>query len=359
MGGAERLLVKLAQNISRESYDIKIVCLHRKGVWVQELDKIGIEVVSMNKKEGFDPGILFRLTSYIKHEKPDIVNTHLWTADLWGRLASLLAGVKHIIVTEQNVDIWKRWYHKAIDRFLFKWTEYVICVSDQVVKFYNEELGVSLEKIRMIPNAIDISLFDARLAGDNLREIFGLGDSDFLFVCAARLHPQKSHHTLIEAAKILISKGHKEFHVLLVGEGQLRGELEKLVTVKGITKHVHFLGIRQDIPNIFSQSDAFVLSSTYEGLPLAVLEAMAASLPVVATDVGGVSQIIINEKNGLLVSPGDPDALAEAMLKVMNDREASMRMGGVGRSIIEKDYDIKTITKKTVELFNMCISKDT
>lgn len=356
VGGAERLLVKLVQNIPQDNYEVKVICVTRKGVWAKELEEKGIEVVSMDKKVGFDPGVLFRLRSYLSKEQPDIVNTSIWTADLWGRAAAILAGVNNIIVTEQNVDIWKRWYHKIIDKILFRWTKYVICVSDDVVKFYHDNFGLPLSKLRMIPNAIDLALFDLSKDYSGLRESLQLPKDTFLFVCPARLHPQKAHHVLIEASSLLKAKGQTNFHVLLVGDGERRDELRQLVEDKGLSKQIHFLGLRQDIPEILLQCDSFLISSDYEGLSLAILEGMAAALPIVATNVGGNSQLIKNGVNGYLTPPQDAPQLAVSMLKVIENQGHAWEMGKAGRNIVEETYSIKTIASQTVDLFETCIN---
>jgi len=355
VGGAERLIVKLAQNIPQDNYIVKVVCVTRKGVWAEELEEKGIEVVSMNKKIGFDPGVLFRLRSYLLEEKPDIVNTSIWTADLWGRAAAILAGVKHIIVTEQNVDIWKRWYHKIIDRFLFRWTEYVICVSDEVQKFYHQEFGLPFIKLKMIPNAIDLELFNLKNRYSGLRKSLNIDEDSFLFVCSARLHPQKAHQILIEATRRLFTQTHENFYVLLVGDGERRDELIELTESSGLSGRILFLGLRQDIPNILLQSDCFVLSSDYEGLSLAILEGMAACLPIVATRVGGNSQLVDNGRNGYLVPPRRPDILSNVMFQVMENKESARMMGQKGRAMVEEIYDIKIIAAKTMELYARCL----
>jgi glycosyltransferase involved in cell wall biosynthesis len=356
VGGAERLLVKLVQNIPQDTYEVKVVCVTRKGVWAQELEAKGIDVVSMDKKVGLDLGVLFRLRSYLVREDPDIVNTSIWTADLWGRAAAILAGVKNIIVTEQNVDVWKRWYHKAIDRFLFRWTKYVICVSENVVKFYHDEFGFPHSQLWMIPNAIDLGLFDLSKNYTGLRQSQGLTDNAFLFVCPARLHPQKAHQVLIEASSILLAQGNTQFHVLLVGDGERKDELSQLVISKGLSQQIHFLGLRQDIPEILLQCNAFLLSSDYEGLSLAILEGMAAGLSIVATDVGGNSQLIANGINGYLSPQQNSKQLAASMLKVIEAPGHAKKMGLAGRKIVEETYSIQKIASSTIELFEICMN---
>lgn len=355
VGGAERLLVKLVQNIPRDKYDVTVVCLSREGVWAREVMDSGIRGICLNKKTGFDLLILPRLIGLFRRERPDIVNTYLWTADLWGRLAAVIAGVKHIIVTEQNVDLWKKWYHVIIDKILFRWTEKVICVSHEVVKFYHDSFDVPKHKLVMIPNAIDVMLFDRECAPTGLRAVLGIGENEFVFVCAARLHPQKRHEVLIDAVNKMRERGTSSFRLLLVGEGERRQELDSLVQREGLQEVVHFLGLRQDIPDILLQVNGFVLSSDYEGLSLAILEAMAARLPVVATSVGGNPQIIQDGINGYLVPPRDSSALADAMGRLVEDRNRARLMGCRGRKQVEEIYEIKAVTRQTLDLFKECV----
>jgi len=354
VGGAERLLVKLAQKIPRDRYDVSVVCISREGVWADELKQAGIPVICTHKRTGFDPSILSKLIQLIREEKPDIVNTTLWTADLWGRLAAIIAGVKDIIVTEQNVDVWKRWYHIIIDKMLFKYTRYAICVSDEVVNYYRNTVGLKPEQLVMIPNAIDVSLFEDGAVQGDLRASLGIKADEFIFTCSARLHEQKAHEVLIEAVKRVQDIPLTNFRVLLVGEGPRRDELQNMVEKLGLSNRILFLGLRQDIPNILLQSNSFVLSSDYEGLSLAILEAMAARLPIVATTVGGNAQIVEDGETGFLVPPQNPGLLADAMMKVLNDPQRAKQMGAAGRARVEGVYDIQSVTQQTVVLFESC-----
>jgi glycosyltransferase involved in cell wall biosynthesis len=355
VGGAERFLVKLAKRIPKESFETKVVCLSRKGAWAHELEQAGIAVLCLDKRTGFDPGILFRLLALIRRERPDLVNTHLWTADLWARLAAVLAGVPSIVVTEQNVDVWKRWYHRVIDRALFLRTSLVICVSEEVRAFYRGRMGVPERKLRMIPNAIDLAPFDAPAPSATLRHEIEAGADDFLFVCAARLHPQKAHPVLIEAARLLVARGTTSFCVLLCGDGELRPELEALVASHGLGGRIRFLGIRQDMPSVFQQCDAFVLASLYEGLPLSILEAMAARLPVIATRVGGNAEVVQDGRTGLLVPAREPQALADAMGALIGDRQRARTLGAAGGERVRSEYGIETVAARTLRAFEECL----
>ena len=355
VGGAERFLLNLVQRFPQERFLIKVVCISHKGVWAKLLEEAGIELLTVHKRKWLDLMVLPRLISIFRKERPDIVNTHLWTADLWGRLAAILTGVPYIIVTEQNVDVWKRWYHKMIDKFLFIWTDRVICVSEMVQAFYRDHLHVPQNKLQIIPNAIDLSDFDQSPSSLLARGTRDCHPGKFLFVCVARLVKQKAHEILLYSTNILVGQGFEDFHVLIVGDGELRAHLEKLKDSLSLSEWVSFLGIRTDIQSILSSCDAFILSSNYEGLPLSILEAMAAQIPVIATDVGGNSQVVRNDLNGYLVPPKNPGAFALAMSRLLQDKSKARLMGQAGRKIVETEYNMDISVQATEALFQQCL----
>jgi glycosyltransferase involved in cell wall biosynthesis len=353
VGGAERFLKELVRRIPRDRFEAKVVCIATEGPWGRELRAEGFDVVVLNKRLGFDPVLPLRLTALVRGERPAIVNTHLWTADLWGRMAAIAGRVPRIVVTEQTVDLWKRWPHRLIDRLLVPFTDHVICVCPEVASFYARR-GVPAAKLHIIPNAIDIAPYD-RPPQSGLRLEVGGGAGEFLFICAARLHPQKAHTVLLHATDQLARAGGSSFKLLLVGDGPLRKELEQQVRGTRLEKRVCFLGLRHDVPDILLQANALVLSSRYEGLPLAILEAMAARLPVVATRVGGNATLVEDGLTGWLVPPDDPRALAEAMARLLRDPIRARRMGEEGRRRVERDYRIESAAAQTVAFFEACL----
>jgi glycosyltransferase involved in cell wall biosynthesis len=352
-GGAERFLVELARRVPRERFEVKVVCLTRKGSFAPDLESAGVSVISLEKRIGLDPLILPRLIGLFRSERPAIVNTHLWTADLWARLAAVIARVPRIVVTEQNVDLWKGSVHRAIDRVLFLATDLVICVSDEVRAFYRE-LGVPESRMRVLPNAIDLAPFAA--AGP--REPRPGEPDGFVFLCVGRLHPQKGHAVLLDAVRLLCDSGERRFRLLLAGEGPLRQDLAARAEALGVAEHVHFLGFRSDVPDLLQKCDVMILPSLYEGLPLAVLEAMAAARPVIATQVGGNAGVLEHGVHGLLVPPQDASALAAAMGRLLGDPSGARGMGERGRSRVAERYDIDRVAAETYALFEECIGSN-
>lgn len=353
VGGAERFLVELVRRVPRDLYEVQVVCIARRERLGEGLANEGFHVVELGKRTGLDALILPRLVRQLRSFRPDVVNTHLWTADLWGRLAAFISGTPVVVVTEQNVDVWKGWLHHAIDAVLLARTDAVICVSREVERFYRSR-GVPPRKLHVIPNAIDVTLFDAPV-NEGLRTEVGARPGDFLFLSAGRLHPQKAQSVLLEATRRL-AEMHHGFRVLLAGEGPLREALEAQVRHLGLGGLVRLLGVRHDLPNLLRQVDAFVMSSLYEGLPLAILEAMAARLPVVATRAGGCHEIVIDGRTGFLVAPGNAEELSQAMSRVMTDRGKARTMGAEGRRVVEEEYRIERSAERTLALFETCIA---
>ncbi len=358
VGGAERFFIALAKAVPRDRYDVSILCLKEKGLYSRELEEAGIPVHCIEKARAVDFAAFFRLLRFLRRERPDLLNTFLWTADFWGRIAGILTGVPAMVVTEQNVDLWKSPCRRFIDRLLFFFTAQSICVGEEVRKFYVQEVGYPPEKVVVIPNAVDLKDFSrAAAGGGRIREECDIGESDFVFVCAARLHPQKAHAVMLEAMSLLRLRAPSPCRLLLVGDGSERQPLEALTDRLGLRREVIFLGARTDVPAILRDADAFVLSSDYEGLSLAILEAMASALSVVAVAAGANSTVIEDGRTGFIVPPRDPRLLAESMGRLVENRVVAKAMGREGRAVVQARYGIESAARATLELFDRLLAR--
>jgi len=359
LGGAEQVVINLAKGIDKKKFNVIVCCLNDKGIFAQEVEKEGIEVIALGKRGKFDATVLFKLIRVIKKYKIDIVHTHLWGANTWGRIAAKLAGVKVVIATEHNVDTWKPRYYFWIDRFLQYFTDKIIVVSEKVKEFYVGE-GISEKKIEVVHNGIPLfssSFPSCHLPGgiktgevrERVGEEFGIHPEDKVLAIVGRLVEQKGHRYLFEALHLL--NGRYKLKVLVIGEGPQREKLVNMARQSGIEDKVMFTGIRQDVRRILSAVDILVMPSLREGLPMALLEAMANEVAVIASNVGGVPEVIIDKQTGILVKPGDKAELAEAINFLLEDESLRRKLAMEGKKRVTDEFSYNRMVERTEELY--------
>lgn len=350
LGGAERVVIDQATMLDRERYNAIVCCLRAKGAFAADLEKGHVPVVELCKKPGFDPSVLAKLRKVIKDHRIDVVHTHLWVANLWGRMAGILSGVK-VVVTEHNVDVWKGGVHKAADRLLAPFTARICAVSWQVRHFYVDDVGIHPKKVEVVYNGTRTAV-KSRDEDRNraLKRELGIRDDRPVIVNIGRLVEAKAHPVFFEALRLLDRQG-MEFNALTVGDGPLKGKL--LAEGQDLIESGRLLltGLRKDVDRILDIADISVLASTREGFSMVVLESMAKGVPVVATRVGGNPEQIIDGKTGLLVDTGDSEALAEAMKRILSDSELARRMSLASRRRVEEEFSLSKMMKRTESIY--------
>jgi len=285
---------------------------------------------------------LLRLYHLIRRERPQIVHTHTTTAGLLGRLAAKLAGVPVILHTFHGHVL--RGYFgplqsKALvwmERFLARLTDRIVTVSEG----QRQELagyGVApLEKIVVVPLGFELEdLLSCESHRGELRRELGLGDDVRLIGIIARLVPIKNHRLFLQAAK-LVAEAVPQARFLVVGDGELREELEAYAHELELDERVLFIGWRRDLPRLYADLDVVALTSINEGTPVSLIEAMAAGVPVVATAVGGVPDVVTDGETGYLVRSGDAKGLAEAIVELVGNPERAKAMGRAGRACVHR-----------------------
>ncbi len=302
---------------------------------------------------------LFRL---IRRERPDIVDTHQSKAGALGRLAALLAGTKVIIHTFHG-HIFFNYFSKIktsifvlVERLLAQRCSLLVAVSENVRKEILAFDVCSPEKLVTIPPGLEL---DEYLSIDgcrgNLRRELGVSEQEILIGNVSRLVPAKGHRYLLQSIKLLKDSA-PEACFVIAGDGELRGELEELVRQLELDGRVRFLGFRRDVGNIYADSDIMVFTSLSEGLPLALIEALASGRPVVATDVGGISELVDEGKCGFVVPAKDPRALTEALLKLIRDEKLRKTFGENARNKVYPHLShtrlVKDMEKIYLELVN-------
>jgi glycosyltransferase involved in cell wall biosynthesis len=347
-GGAEKQLTMLATRLPSDTFDVHVAVLTHGGPNEETLRERGLPVTHINKSWKIDPAAYWRLKKLIVRLRPDIVHTWIFAANSYGRAAAFAAGVKHVIAGERCVDSWKVSHELAIDRYLAKRTERIVTNSSGVRDFYVQQ-GLPREKFTIIPNGIEAS--DIPMASrEEVLNGLNLPSDARLIGAVGRLWPQKRYKDLIWAAELL-KAARDDTHLLIVGDGPQRDMLRKFTEDVRVDDRVHFLGERDDVPRLLPHLDCFWLGSGYEGQSNALMEAMLAGLPVVATDIPGNRDLIEPDESGLLVSVGDAGQLARKTTLILDDAAIARRLGEGARRRIMTEFTVQKMVDRHAELY--------
>jgi glycosyltransferase involved in cell wall biosynthesis len=351
IGGAEVLLRDLVRHLKVNGYEVS-VGYSSPGPMLEQVQALNIPVTQLPRRARIDPSLFWGMVKLIQREKPDIVHTHLFKSDLHGRLAARWCRVPVVITTTHNNDTWARRQPLGwIYGFSNGLADRVIAVSEEVRDYQMRHTRTPREKFVVIDNGVDVSRFTGQeQAGQDVRAQLGISPGVPVVGILGRLSPQKDHDTFFKAARIILDVL-PEARFLVVGDGALRETLEAQVAELGLKNAVIFAGIRSDVPSILAAFNLMVFSSLWEGLPVSLLEGMAAGLPIVSTDVGGVAGVARNGESALLVPPGAASILAQACLTLLYDPEMMKRFGSTGQAIVRENYSIDTMLKRTVALY--------
>jgi starch synthase (maltosyl-transferring) len=349
--GAERQMAHLARRLDRNEFEPAVCALTRGGPLEEDLSRSGIPVRILHKRGRWDLGVIGRLRQVIREFGPQIIHTWLPTANTLGRIAGLLEKTPVLIASERAKDAWKGPLRRAADRFLTARSHRILTNSLAVKSFLAERIGIPPEKIRVIPNGLDLAEFDAKTA-EPVEAPSPTGDVMELGT-VARLEPQKGLPYLLDAVSMLPKD--LEVRLWIVGGGPVEASLRDQAKRLGIADAVQFLGTRQDVPALMARFDLFVLPSLWEGLPNVVLEAMAARRAVVATNVDGTPEAVLEGETALLVPPRDPGALADAMTRLLRDREMRRRFGEAGRRRVESEFRMEIMVERTQDEYRRAL----
>jgi glycosyltransferase involved in cell wall biosynthesis len=349
-GGAEKQLTLLATRLPRDQFDVHVAVLTHTGPLEATLREAGIEVTVIGKRWKFDPLSYWRLQRHIQSQQPDIVHTWLFAANAYGRQAAFSVGVKHVIAGERCVDPWKASWQLMIDRALARRTERIVTNSNGVKDFYVSR-GLPAEKFVIIPNGIDIARSpEASISREALLAELSLPPDARLIGAVGRLWPQKRLKDLIWAADLLKST-RDGTHLLIIGDGPQRSRLERYRDQDELQDCAHFLGERDDVPRLMPHFDVLWLASEYEGQSNAIMEAMAAGVPVIATDIPGNRDLVVNDVTGYLVPVGDRFEFTRRTDWLLSDEGLRTKFGAAGRERITQEFTVEKMIERHAELY--------
>jgi glycosyltransferase involved in cell wall biosynthesis len=244
----------------------------------------------------------------------------------------------------------KRWAHRLLYRLCAPWVSGVITVSEDVRKAVLEYLGHADGKVSLIINSVDVSRYGHPVDRTMLRQGLGIPAGAQVMAMVATLKTQKGHRFLLDAMPAVVSQ-FPDLHLLFIGDGELRQKLEEQTRALNLEDHVHFLGLRDDVPDLLGASDFFILSSLWEGLPMALIEAMASGLPVIATEVSGTREVMVDGQTGLLVPPGDVENLRNAMIHLLSNPERARAMGVAARKRVATLFGAEKQSRQHIQLY--------
>jgi sugar transferase (PEP-CTERM/EpsH1 system associated) len=357
VGGAERIVEQLATRLSPDRYNVKVACLYDPEVIGTEIRAAGISVINLDMRSKWDLRAPYRLFRLLRRENIQILHAHLFHANLLAATLGKLARIPIIITTRHSVEIGgpgREWLNRLVKPL----HDVAVMVSRQVHETERRRSGVKPDKIAEIPGGVDVNIFtqiDCKSI-KRLRHKWDLGTEVTIIGTVGRFVEPKGYSYLLEAM-VELRKQNSNIRALLVGDGSLRLAMEEKAETLDLPDILVFTGIRRDVPMILALLDVFVLPSLWEGLPIALLEAMAAGLPVVATRVGGVPEVVVDGVTGFLVPPRDPQALADAILRLLRDPDLRRRMGEAGHARVAEHFSVEQMVGKTEALYEQLLAE--
>ncbi len=358
MGGADKLLLCAAQELRARGHEVRIVSLTALGPMGLEARTLGVPTESLEMRRGFpDPRGLARLARRVRAWKPDVLHSHMIHANLMARALRLFVPVPALVSTIHNIyeggPLWMAAY-----RLTNRIVDQMTIVSQAAFDRFVGERIVPRKLLRVLPNGVDTELFRNVPPGarQSLRRSLEI-DCEFAWLAVGRFETSKDYPNMLRAFT-LVHQRHPRAVLLLVGRGSLQPETETLSRSLGLGSAVRFLGVRNDVPEIMSAADGYVMSSAWEGMPIVLLEATAAGLPIVATRVGGNHEVVREEDGGILVPPRDSAALGKAMLGLMElPEEERSSIGGRGREHVRNTYSLSRNVDGWENLYNEVLAR--
>jgi glycosyltransferase involved in cell wall biosynthesis len=341
-GGTERQMIELIRRLDRRRFDVHVACFHRRGGWLPRVEAAAASVAEF-PISGFRKTATVaqarRFGHWCRERRIALVHTADLYANIFGLPAAAFAGVAVRVANRRELNPDKSPGQIALQRAAYACAHVVVANSRAAANRLARE-HVAPSRIRVVPNGVDPGRYPGRETDRPIRRI----------ATVANLRTEKAHEVLFEAATMVLRR-YSDAEFLIAGDGPRRDELEALARRLGIDRRVRFLGHCEDVPDLLASSDLFVLPSRSEAFPNAVLEAMAAGLPVIATRVGGIVELIEHQRTGVLVPPDDPRALGFALLDLIQWRSHAIELGQAARTVVEQRYSFEQMVAAFERLY--------
>jgi glycosyltransferase involved in cell wall biosynthesis len=347
-GGTERQMTELIRRLDDRRFVVHAVCLRREGAWLPRVTERAASVVEFGIEGFARPNTfrqLLRFASWCSQERIAVVQTCDFYSNVFGLPGAFLGGVPVRLGSRRELNPDKSAARIRLQRLAYAFAMRVVANSSASAGFVVNE-GIARSKVAIIPNGLEAKAFRPSAPRGRVTRV----------VTVANLRPEKGHETLIAAAALL-ARSCPDLRYLIVGDGARRHELEALARVKGVDRIIEFAGHREDVPELLAASDVFVLPSMSEAFPNSVIEAMAAGLPVIASSVGGLLDLIEPTRTGLLVPPGNAGKLAAALKRLHDDPQRAAAMGAEARRDVLSRYSFDRMVLAFEELYETSLNR--
>ncbi len=359
--GTQRFLLEFLKRMDRRRFTPIVFSMLAEGELLPEIEALGVPVHEFGTgRHVLSPRTcrdLSRAAAFLRRERVDVLSCMLGLTTLVGPFVGRAAGVPVVVNNQRNLSYWLRGgARESVYGFVSRRVvDAVIANSTAAVRELSGRFRVPESKIENIGVGTDLERIESARPNEELRRGLGLGDSKVVGI-VAKLSRVKGHEHFLKAAAFL-SEAYGDVSFLIVGDGPERTRLERTADESGLSRRMHFVGVRHDVPSLLKLMDVLVLSSLSEGSPNVVLEGMAAGVPIVATGVGGVPELVEDGASGLLVDPGDAPGLSNAVLGLLNDADRAREMGDAGRAIALEDYDINRAVARYEDLLHELLKR--
>lgn len=365
IGGAQTHLLHVLRRLDRRRFSPLLCCLATDRDNAHLLDRVRelrVPILDANLPDRANSLVrprsavqMARIAREFRRRRVQIVHSYLFHANWFGTLAGRLAGVPVVIVSKRSMDVYTRRRERWACRLVNRLAHCVTAVAEAVREHVHREEGCPLDKMVVIPNGVDAEQFRGA-AVPTVDEFPGMAGDGKVVGTITRLVWKRGHEELIEAAA-LVARGEPAARLVIVGDGPLRPALERRAKERGLNGTVRFLGAVPRAARLLPHFDVFVLSSVWEGMSNGLLEAMAAGRPVVATRVGGNPEVIVDGESGLLVPPRDPQAMADAVLRLLRDPELARRMGAAASRRVEAEFTLPRMVGRLERLYDELLAQ--
>lgn len=351
-GGAERVISTLTAALNDNGFRV-IVGLFRAGWLQQECECRGVQTVVIPLNGPFHWKWFRGCLQLIRQEKIGIIHGHEFSAIVYGWIVSRLTRTPFVGTVHGKNYFWEKIRRRLAFRAIAR-TGTLVAVSQDLKRFIIEKVDIPDSRIRLVYNGVQRNPSVCKADVERCRTQLGIKAGDLVIGSVGSLYPVKGHQYLLDAMPMILKQHPKSF-LLLIGRGELEMPLKEQAKHLGIEMRVHFLGLRQDVPTLFALMDVFVLPSLSEGLSMALLEAMDAGKPVVATSVGGNSELIDHEQTGLLVQTKDANALAKALTGILSDPSLRQDYGHAGAEKIRLGFSLNRMVARYCDIYRAVV----